>query len=79
MRLKTTHFQKKISLWLLRRKWLWFSTKVPFVTWNSMDIDKTTEYYKGYKHFIFKGCIACDKFIDNKNTVLKNWFIYYSK
>jgi len=79
MRLKTRHFSKKASLWLLNRKWLWFSTKVPFVAWDSCDIDKTTKYHKGYKHFLFRGCVACDKFTDNKNAVLKRWFAYNNK
>jgi hypothetical protein len=74
MTLKTTHFPKKISIWLLKRKWLWIATKVPFTTWDSMDIDKKVTYYKGYKHFIFRGCIACNKLIDDKNFVLKFWF-----
>jgi hypothetical protein len=79
MKIKTTLFPKKVSMWLLKRKWLWFSTKVPFTTWDSMDIDKTITYHKGYKHFIFRGCIACDKFTFDKNIVLKSWFIYNKK
>lgn len=79
MKLKTTHFSKKISLWLLKRKWLWISTKVPFVTFDSMYIDRKVTYYKGYKHLFFAGCIACDKIIQNKNTLLKRWFIYNKK
>lgn len=79
MNLKTTHFSKKISLFLLRKKWLWIKVNVPFITWDSMDIDKTTTYYKGYKHFIFRGCIACDKFTNDKDIVLKSWFIYHKK
>jgi|688.fasta_scaffold27763_17 hypothetical protein len=76
MKLKTSDFPKKISLWLLNRNWLWFSTKVPFKTWDSMDIDKTIEYYKGYKHFIFRGCVACNKMTEQKKVVLRDWFLY---
>lgn len=79
MRLKTSIFSKKISIWLLNKKWLWIEVKVPFVSWCSMDIDKRIEYYKGYRHFIFSGCVACNKFRDDKDTVLKGWFIYNKK
>ena len=79
MKIKTTHFPKKISIWLLKRKWLWISTKVPFTTFDCMDIDRTVTYHKGYKHLIFRGCIACDKFTHSKNIVLKSWFIYNKK
>jgi hypothetical protein len=79
VKITTTFFSKKFSIWLLNLRWLWISTKVPFTTWCSMDIDKTVTYYKGYKHFIFRGCVACNKFTDDKDTVLKGWFIYNAK
>jgi hypothetical protein len=41
-----------------------------------MDIDKTIEYYKGYKHFIFRGCVACNKMTEQKKVVLRDWFLY---
>lgn len=76
MKVKTTFKNKKISLWLLNQKWLWFSTKVPFRSWCSMDIDKTVKYYKGYKHFIFRGCVACNQMTQEKKVVLRDWFLY---
>ena len=76
MIISTELFPKKLSTWLLKRKWLWISTKVPLEAWCSMDIDKTVTYYKGYKHFIFRGCVACDKFTNDKETLLRDWFIY---
>jgi hypothetical protein len=79
MKIKTTLFPKKVSMWLLKRKWLWILTKIPFTTFDCMDIDRKVTYHKGYKHLIFRGCIACDIFTHDKNTVLKSWFIYNKK
>jgi hypothetical protein len=76
MKIKTTHLPQRISLWLLNRKWLWISSKIPFTTYDSMDIDKTITNHKGYKHFVFRGCVACVKFTDNKDIVLKGWFLW---
>lgn len=76
MIINTEFFPKKVSTWLLKRKWLWISTKVPFTAWCSMGIDKTVTYHKGYKHFIFRGCVACDKFTDDKEILLRDWFAF---
>lgn len=79
MKIKTTQFNKKISFWLLNCKWLWFPTKVSFVTWDSWGIDKTIKHHKGYKHFIFRGCIACDLMIKEKDILLRYWFLKHKE
>lgn len=46
--MKTTFLPKKYSVWLLKRKWLWFKTMIPIATFDCMDIDKTITYHIGY-------------------------------
>ena len=77
--MKTTVFTKKVSKWLLERKWLWIKTKVEFVSYCSQDIDRRVEKVIGYKHFIFRGCIACEKYEKRKDILFKNLFLHNKK
>jgi len=69
---------KKTAKWLLNKKWLWIKTKIEIVSYCSQDIDRRVEKVDGYKHLIFRGCIACEKFEKNKEYLLKSWFKRYA-
>lgn len=75
---KTSMVDKKTAKWLLNQKWLWMKTKIELVSYCSQDIDIRVEKVDGYKHFIFRGCIACEKFEKSKEYLLKSWFQRYA-
>lgn len=57
----------KISKYLLYKKWLWIKI-------DGMEYINNFKRANCYKHFIFRGCIACDNYWLSKDEILNNWY-----